>query len=356
MRTAARWSRLTRFVRGAVPWFLVGLAVSLALPWGLALTHPLMTQTASATAARDDERLSVSTYKGFGASNVEMVREFGANWAPFRAAGPPDTTRMGDLPTAWASLTPDSQMEWIELDYENPVVPSEIRVYETNAPGALVRASVFDASGQEISAWSGADPAAPNPQGIFVATLPVHAGIATSRIRLELNSPRVAGWNEIDAVGLVDQQGNMQWATDVRASSTYATNPSPGVSGDLTALRDIAPRWLPVGWQTPAGKSPVPESRTFEARGWPLPVLWGEKRAGAFIQPLELRWPVWHALALDAAFYAVGLYLLYQCTFGTRRFVRESLRLRRGQCMRCGYDLRFDLAAGCPECGWRRHV
>jgi len=40
--------------------------------------------------------------------------------------------------------------------------------------------------------------------------------------------------------------------------------------------------------------------------------------------------------------------------FKFRRFLRESLWLRRGCCMRCGYDLRFDLANGCPECGWRR--
>jgi hypothetical protein len=35
---------------------------------------------------------------------------------------------------------------------------------------------------------------------------------------------------------------------------------------------------------------------------------------------------------------------------------RQKWRRRRegGQCVNCGYDLRGDMAAGCPECGWGR--
>jgi hypothetical protein len=36
-----------------------------------------------------------------------------------------------------------------------------------------------------------------------------------------------------------------------------------------------------------------------------------------------------------------------------RRFLNERWRRTRC-CHQCGYDLRGDLAAGCPECGWRR--
>ncbi len=33
---------------------------------------------------------------------------------------------------------------------------------------------------------------------------------------------------------------------------------------------------------------------------------------------------------------------------------RPTLRTRRGLCPACAYDLRHELAAGCPECGWGR--
>jgi hypothetical protein len=36
------------------------------------------------------------------------------------------------------------------------------------------------------------------------------------------------------------------------------------------------------------------------------------------------------------------------------RFIREVSRLRDGRCIACGYDVGYDFARGCPECGWRR--
>jgi hypothetical protein len=33
--------------------------------------------------------------------------------------------------------------------------------------------------------------------------------------------------------------------------------------------------------------------------------------------------------------------------------IRRQRRIDAGRCPRCGYDLRFDFARGCTECGWR---
>lgn len=32
---------------------------------------------------------------------------------------------------------------------------------------------------------------------------------------------------------------------------------------------------------------------------------------------------------------------------------RAASRRERGACWRCGYELKFDYASRCPECGWR---
>ncbi|MCH8316234.1 MAG: hypothetical protein IIA64_09700 [Planctomycetes bacterium] len=48
-------------------------------------------------------------------------------------------------------------------------------------------------------------------------------------------------------------------------------------------------------------------------------------------------------------FYAAILWLPF-APFQLRRYVR----VKRGHCIKCGYDLRGDFSAGCPECGWRR--
>src|SRR4029079_9163344 len=168
------------------------------------------------------------------------------SWAPQRAAGAPDTMQMGDIQTAWASDTPDGRKEWLELSYAQRVVPQIIRIHETNAPGALTRVTVFDSSGQEIEAWAGLDPARPNDKGIYVADVEVSNLPPTSRIRLYLDSPRVQGWNEIDAVGLVDSGGSVHWASSARASSPYAAGGTPTPPMTLAEWDDAVPGWASI--------------------------------------------------------------------------------------------------------------
>jgi hypothetical protein len=73
---------------------------------------------------------------------------------------------------------------------------------------------------------------------------------------------------------------------------------------------------------------------TFEGGGWGtsearrLPVL-----------------PIWSGLAVNAATFGCGLFLLWS----TPGFVRRRSRRRRGKCVRCGYELKG--IAVCPECG-----
>lgn len=143
-------------------------------------------------------------------------------WGPEQATGAPDTwPQSGDLQTAWASQTPDGQPEWLELNYSTPVRPTAVLVYETYNPGAVSRVTGFDAKGNEVELWSGDDPTpAGKEKGISV--IPVHPDFDISRIRVHVDSPKVPGWNEIDAVGLLDEKGTTHWADSATASSTYA--------------------------------------------------------------------------------------------------------------------------------------
>ena len=71
---------------------------------------------------------------------------------------------------------------------------------------------------------------------------------------------------------------------------------------------------------------------------------------------LSLR-PIWLGFAFNTIFYVVILRFIMLGPFTARRHLRRKrghLRFKRGNCTECGYDLRGDYAAGCPECGWRR--
>lgn len=106
-----------------------------------------------------------------------------------------------------------------------------------------------------------------------------------------------------------------------------------------------------------------------EAFGWPLPCAkcnWyevlddfraaGGVRISHSVDPVvdELRAiplvPIWTGLLTDSALLA----LLFM---GARTLwcgLSRALRVRRGRCPVCRYDLRADANEGCPECGWRR--
>jgi hypothetical protein len=112
------------------------------------------------------------------------------------------------------------------LEYNSAVSPAAILVHETYNPGALTKVTGFTESGEEIALWKGTDPTPiSNPRGISVLT--IGKSFRTRRIKLYIDSPAVAGWNEIDAVGLRDGYGNVLWAKKAFASSSYGRNNVP---------------------------------------------------------------------------------------------------------------------------------
>ncbi|HET6249133.1 MAG TPA: hypothetical protein VFE47_15675 [Tepidisphaeraceae bacterium] len=162
-------------------------------------------------------------------------------WGAEQATGAPDTwPKAGDLTTAWAPQSPGRQPEWLELTYDAPIRPVAVLIYETCNPGAVDRVTAYNADGKEFDLWSGSDPtAAGSEKGISVIAL--HPEVDVTRIRVYLNSQQApassprgyspAGWNEIDAVGLLDAAGTTHWAKSATASSTYAD-----VTGTTTDL------------------------------------------------------------------------------------------------------------------------
>jgi hypothetical protein len=145
-----------------------------------------------------------------------------ASWGPEQAAGAPDTPAAGDHGSAWATREEDAAGEWLLLEFAAPVRATKLEVHETFHPGALARVTVFNAGGDELEVWQAAQvgPAA-EPKRALAIDLP--RGFTVERVKLYLQSEKVPGWNEIDAVGLHDEQGGVHWAACAEASSTFAT-------------------------------------------------------------------------------------------------------------------------------------
>src|SRR5260370_25861007 len=105
-------------------------------------------------------------------------------------------------------------------------------VQEACSPGAVTRATAFKLDGTEVEVWKGKDPSAGKDIGVSV--LPFKGNFKTNRIKLTIESSKVPGWNEIDAVGLKTAQGKTLWAVAAEASSTYA---EPARGPDVRARR-----------------------------------------------------------------------------------------------------------------------
>lgn len=170
--------------------------------------------------------------KGHRAGFVDLVRKArtlkGAqaaaakrSWGPEQATGAPDTHHGGDSATAWASLGADSGTEWLQLEYDREVAVAEVRIRETDNPGAVSRV-VAVVDGEEKVLWEGEDPTTTVPAEFVVRPEEDAKDVTSRTIRIYLDTSRKPGWNEIDAVELVGKDGSRQWASRATASSSYA--------------------------------------------------------------------------------------------------------------------------------------
>jgi hypothetical protein len=162
---------------------------------------------------RDHQKLAGELYR---------IQNPVTGWGVQQVTGAPNTAGPGDISTAWASASQDDQKEWLVLEYDQSVVPVAVVVHETYNPGAVVKVSHYPRWGREQVLWEGTDPTPSTATG-GVSRLPVSAGVKTGRIKLYIDSPAVAGWNEIDAVGLELANGEVIWAESAEASSSYGS-------------------------------------------------------------------------------------------------------------------------------------
>jgi len=123
--------------------------------------------------------------------------------APFSAnqtTGVPNVEKLGDDGSAWASKTEDGGIEWLDLKYPRAVHATEVRIRESNAPGAVIRVELVDETGTPHLAWGGNDPT--TGLNYLIVKFP-KTEFKTDRVKVTLATNVVPGWNEIDAVQLV---------------------------------------------------------------------------------------------------------------------------------------------------------
>ncbi|HEV8292264.1 MAG TPA: discoidin domain-containing protein [Tepidisphaeraceae bacterium] len=363
----------------AMIFLCLGAILSILVAWAFGLWADVESAPVITSSVPQRGRMwEISVWNSTGAIRLHSLRQ-AHSWSGWQVTGPPDSPMNGDSTLAWCPATADAQPEWLILDYPRPMAPRIVQIYENYCPGAVTRVTVFKENGEEVEAWRGQDPTPPtNTAG--VSNIRVDPGFKTQRVKIYIDSPKAPGWNEIDAVGLIDEEGNRQWASDVQDSTSYA-NLNTSAPPPLT-LAELVPSWCPLAQpdlaplQKPQDPSAT-DDRVFEARGWPMLALWTERPANyvtsaaapvgmsfsrsliprsapGTLPPILPTRPIWGGLFFNAILYAVSLAIAYWLLVKPRRLILELVRMRHGCCIACGYQLDFDFRSGCPECGWRR--
>jgi len=177
-----------------------------------------------ALTAREVETLAELEVSGANAMiDTSMAADNLPAFGAEQATGLPDTaSRHEHASTAWSSETPDGQPEWLVLEYAEPVSARAVLIYETSNGGAVNKVSAFDADGLEVDVWTGhtlrTRPVGTTMPAALLFSIPVE----TNRVKIYVDSSTFPGFNQIDAVGLRDISGSVQWAVKATASSVRA--------------------------------------------------------------------------------------------------------------------------------------
>jgi hypothetical protein len=139
-------------------------------------------------------------------------------WHAEQVVGAPNAADPSrDSREAWAPGTADGGREWIEVTYQPAVRASEVRVHEVCSAGGVAKVTLVDEAGGRHVVWEGVDPL--TAPGVFAIPFAPTA-YRVRAVRLEIETGRRGGWDEIDAVELVGPDGPL-WASGASASSTY---------------------------------------------------------------------------------------------------------------------------------------
>ncbi|MEW6746417.1 MAG: hypothetical protein AB1486_27055 [Planctomycetota bacterium] len=136
---------------------------------------------------------------------------------PESATGEPD----GDTNPhgSWKSRTPEGQREWLVLEYGEPVLVTSVRIVESSCPGGVTRLSRPAPDRSEIELWRGEDPLPPMSEP-GNSEIHLASPALVDRLKIDIDSPNVGGFQAIDAVGLVEASGETHWAIAAEASSS----------------------------------------------------------------------------------------------------------------------------------------
>lgn len=156
------------------------------------------------TVGADGAVLADDGYLHQWASSADGTSEYGSTeWSFTQATGAPNTAECGDYRTAWASAS-STGVDSLTLTFAEPVIPTQINIYQTYNPGSIIAVEVANSSTEDAFSLSdSADPPGNTTcPGVFSLDV-LGADTPIDTVTIYLDQTIGGNWNEIDAVELV---------------------------------------------------------------------------------------------------------------------------------------------------------
>lgn len=165
------------------------------------------------------------------ADSASSDNEYDETYTANEATGAPNATGCDNENQVWATKT-RRDIASIILNYVNPVVPTEIDIYQNNVQGAVSNVEVSDDgeawtsvyTGDPTKASAGTCDAAKNFDDILVVSVPSSVKTAITMVRVSIDQT-TSGWAEIDAVKLIGKVNRQAQQLPPVDSKLYKQSP-----------------------------------------------------------------------------------------------------------------------------------
>ncbi|MDQ6476920.1 OmpA family protein [Dyadobacter sp. LHD-138] len=108
----------------------------------------------------------------------------------------------GNSPCAWSPATPDGRNEeWIKVGFEKSIALKQVAIAENFNPGSVTRVYAYNETGKEFLIYDEkASPLAVKGRMLHIFTN--QANLIANAIKIILDPSKIAGFNQIDAIGI----------------------------------------------------------------------------------------------------------------------------------------------------------
>lgn len=104
--------------------------------------------------------------------------------------------------SAWRPAQPDAGEEWVKVGFETPMEIRQVVIAENFGAGCVTNVVAYDTQNKEYSLYKSKPETSKRGAGMHRIWLPQLTAFKVSAIKVVVNTKLVAGWNELDAIGI----------------------------------------------------------------------------------------------------------------------------------------------------------